>query len=117
MSWMNEAPFESVFYYPGMDQEIVTLKVEVEGAQTVWIRNIHAFASPDARVRQFKNGLVLANPAPHPFVFNLSALFPKSKFTRLTGSSKQDPLTNDGSEVGSEVELQGKDALFLISEK
>jgi hypothetical protein len=117
MSWMNETPFESVFYYPEMTQKVVSLRVEVEGTETVWIRNINAYAGPDTRVREFKNGVVLANPAPHPQVFNLAELFPKKQFTRLTGSSKQDPFTNDGSEVGSEVELQGKDALFLISDK
>jgi hypothetical protein len=114
MSWMNEEPFESVFYFPGMDQESVTLKVEVEGTETVWIRNIHAYAGPDARVREFKNGVVLANPAPHPYVFNLAELFPGEHFNRLTGSSRQDPVNNDGSEAGNEVEMSAKDALFLI---
>jgi hypothetical protein len=114
MTWMNEEPFESVFYYPGMDAGTVTLKVEVEGNDTLWIRNIHAYAHPDARAREFRNGVVLANPAPHPQVFNLAELFPGQDFTRLVGSSRQDPVTNDGSEVGREVELSAKDALFLI---
>jgi hypothetical protein len=113
MSWMNDSPFESVFYFPGVDQEMVRLEVEVEGTETIWIRNIHAFAGPDARAREFRNGVVLANPAPHPQVFNLAELFPDRKFTRLEGSSMQDPVTNDGSEVGHEVELSAKDALFL----
>jgi hypothetical protein len=116
MSWINETPFESVFYFPGVDQETVTLKVQVEGTETIWIRNIRAYAGPDARAREFRNGVVLANPAPHPHVFNLEELFPGKKFTRLTGSSMQDPVTNDGSETGSEVELAAKDALFLIKD-
>ena len=116
MSWISEEPFESVFYYPGMDQEVATLKVEVEGNDTLWIRNIHAFASPDARAREFRNGLVLVNPAPHPQVFNLAELFPGKDFTRLTGSSRQDPVTNDGSGVDDEVRLSAKDALFLLKE-
>jgi hypothetical protein len=116
MSWISEEPFESVFYYPGMDQEVATLKVEVEGNDTLWIRNIHAYAGPDARVREFRNGVVLANPAPHPQVFNLAELFPGKDFTRLTGSSRQDTLTNDGSGVDDEVKLSGKDALFLLKE-
>jgi hypothetical protein len=116
MSWMNEEPFESVFYFPGMEQGSANLKVEVEGNETIWIRNIRAYASPDTRVREFKNGVVLANPAPHPAVFNLAEIFPDRDFIRLTGSSRQDPGTNDGSEVGSEVELSARDALFLIKD-
>ena len=116
MSWISEEPFESVFYFPGMEQGPVKLKVEVEGNETVWIRNIRAYASPDTRVREFKNGVILANPAPHPEVFNLAEIFPDREFTRLTGSSRQDPGINDGSEVGDEVELSAKDALFLIKD-
>jgi hypothetical protein len=114
MSWMNEQAFESVFYFPGIEQNSVTLKVEVEGTETIWIRNIHAFAGPDARAREFKNGVILANPAPHSQVFNLAEIFPDREFSRLVGSSKQDPVTNDGSGVSGEVELSAKDALFLI---
>jgi hypothetical protein len=114
MTWMYDTAFESVFYYPEMEQEVVSLRVEVEGTGPVWIRQINAYAAPDARARAFRHGVVLANPAPHSCVFDLSELFPGEHFARLTGSSKQDPVTNDGSSVSGEVQLQGKDALFLI---
>jgi hypothetical protein len=115
MTYMNQESFESSFYYPGLEQERVDLEVRVEGDETIWISNVRAYAAPDARARAFENAVVLANPAPHPHTFDLSELFPGKQFMRLKGSPDQDTVANDGSAAGSEVELPGKDALFLVT--
>jgi hypothetical protein len=67
--------------------------------------------------REFDNGVVLANPAPHPCTFDLAKRFPGQTFRRLRGSSRQDTEANNGKPVGAKVTLGPKDALFLVREK
>ncbi len=122
MSYVNQKSFQSGFYFNSAhnispDKTPVTLKIEIEGPEPVWISDIKIYAHPDARVREFENGIVLANPAPHPYTFDLQSLFGHQRFRRLKGSSEQDPVTNDGSKVEGKVELQKKDALFLVRVK
>jgi hypothetical protein len=118
MSFLNGNPFQSSFYFNSHhnispQQTPVTLKIEVEGSDPFWISDIMAYAHPDSRVREFENGIVIANPAPHPCSFDLQKLFENQTFRRLNGSSAQDPVTNNGAMVEGVVELQAKDALFL----
>ncbi len=62
------------------------------------------------------HGVVLANPAPHDYEFNLATLFPNAKLRRLRGSAQQDPETNDGSPVSGKLTLGAKEGLFLVKE-
>jgi hypothetical protein len=64
--------------------------------------------------REFERGLVVANPSPRPYAFNLEKLFPGKTFRRLKGSSLQDRAANNGAAVRGVLELGPKDALFLI---
>jgi len=114
MSWMNQEKFESVFYFPDLQTGEASLRIEVEGNEPFWISEIKVYAEPDVRVREFEYGAVLANPAPHPVVLKMNELFPGHEFRRLKGSSRQDPVTNNGTTVGTEVTLPAKDALFLV---
>jgi len=116
-AYMNMEPFESAFYYPDLPEKEVSISVKIESNEAVWIHSMEAYASPDIMVREFENGIVLANPAPYTVKIDLEALFPDRKFQRLQGSSRQDPVTNDGSMVNGEVELGAKDGLFLISHR
>jgi len=125
MSWVNEKDFQSRFYFshtpflvgsPDIPVE-VDLEFEFESTEPVWISEIQVYNHPDAMVREFEHGVVLANPSPRPYEFNLAELFPGKKFRRIKGSPKQDPETNDGSLVTENtIRLKGKDALFLIKE-
>lgn len=122
MSFINKNSFQSAFYFNSThnispDKTPVTLHIEVEGTEPIWISDIRAYAHPDARVRAFENGVVLLNHAPHPYSFDLQELFKQQEFRRLKGSSEQDPITNDGSKAEGKVELQVKDALFLVRMK
>jgi hypothetical protein len=72
-----------------------------------------AYAHPDVIYREFENGLVLANPAPHPYTFELDKLFPGQRFRRLQASSTQDTISNDGSIVSDRLTLEPKEGLFL----
>jgi hypothetical protein len=92
----------------------VDLAIEVEGGAPVWITEVSAHAAPDRMVRAFEKGIVLANPAPRPQTFDLSALAPGRRFRRLQGSAHQDPETNTGEAVGRTVTLGPKDGLFLV---
>jgi hypothetical protein len=57
--------------------------------------------------------LVLANPSAKPYVFDLQAIAPGRKFSRIQGSPTQDPGTNNGQSVKESVTLAPLDALFL----
>jgi len=125
MSWVNDKDFQSRFYFshtpflvgsPDIPVE-VDLEFEFESTEPVWISEIQVYNHPDAMVREFEHGVVLGNPSPRPYTFNLAELFPGKKFRRIKGSPKQDPETNDGSLVTENtIRLKGKDALFLIEE-
>jgi hypothetical protein len=125
MSWFDGENFRSSFYFshapfltgsPDIPVE-VDLVFEFEGIEPVWISEIQVYSHPDAMVREFEHGVVLANPSPRPYTFDLADLFPKQQFRRIQGTPQQDPATNDGSLVSeSRVRLGGKDALFLIKE-
>jgi len=114
MTWVNDADFTSGFYFSEVRSRQVDLEFLVEGSAPVWLSRVAAYAHPDVIYRAFERGLVLANPSPRAYVFDLAKLFPGQSFRRLRGSSRQDPKTNDGSPVGGELTLGPKDALFLV---
>ncbi|MFP4055383.1 MAG: hypothetical protein ACLF0G_00765 [Candidatus Brocadiia bacterium] len=116
MAWVDDREFESGFYFPDVRSQTVDLEFVVEGAAPVTLASVRAYAAPDVMVREFQGGVVLANPSPRPYVFDLAALFGGARFRRLKGSPRQDPATNDGSRVRGPVELGPKDALFLVTE-
>ena len=80
MTWVNGSDFDSGFYFSNIRTKKVELEFVVEGPEPVWISRIAAYAHPDAIYREFENGLVVANPAPHPYTFVLDKLFPGQKF-------------------------------------
>ena len=117
MSWVNDKDFQSDFYFTYISTNKVDLEFEIESSEPVWISKLLIYAHPDVMYREFESGLVLANPSPRPYEFDLAELFAGQIFRRIEGSPKQDPKTNDGSILRSEkIKLQGTDALFLIKE-
>jgi hypothetical protein len=116
MSWLGEKAFTSGFYFSDVRSDTVDLEIEVEGESPVTALHVTAHAYPDAIYRDFEHGIVLANPAPRPFVFDLQKLFPGRTFKHLQGSSRQDTATNHGAAVGETVELAPRDAIFLVKE-
>ena len=114
MTWLNEKDFESSFYFSNIGSTRTDLEFVVEGSAPLWIGRIEVYAHPDVVYRQFEHGLVLANPSPRPFTFELTELLPGRRFRRLRGTPTQDPNANDGAAVGEKVTLAGKDGLFLI---
>ncbi len=115
MTWLNEKEFCARFYFDSITAKQVTLEFTVEGVEPVWIHRVTAHAHPDAMYRVFENGLVLANPSPRPYRFDLARIARGRLFRRLSGSSRQDPETNDGTDAGPVLERPGKDALFLAA--
>lgn len=114
MTWVKNKDFESGFYFSKMKSGAVDLDIVIEGSEPLWISHIKAYTHPDAIYREFEHGLVLANPSPRPYLFDLSKLFPKQNFRRLRGSRTQDPVANDGSSVSDKLELGPKAGLFLV---
>jgi hypothetical protein len=114
MSWAGPEPFRSTFTFRDVRSASVDLQCTLEGTGPVWIESIRVTHHADAIARRFENGLVLVNPAMHPYTFDLRMLSPGDRYRRLQGSSGQDPTTNNGEPVGPTVELAPRDGLFLL---
>jgi hypothetical protein len=117
MGWAGRTPFESTFYLRDVKEKRITLRLSVEGTEPIVLSEIRAHAAPDAIYRIYENGIVLANPADHPYEFDLADISPGVRYRRLCGTSLQDPETNNGEAVGDQVELGPRDALFLVRMK
>lgn len=117
MTWLNGRQFTSGFYFSDVRSKTVDLEWEVEGTEPISIRSIRVHAHPDAIYREFQHGLVLANPSPRPYEFDLDRLFPTRKLRRLHGSPEQDPTANNGSPVAAKLALQPKEGLFLANQE
>ncbi len=115
MSWLNARDFTSGFYFDGVRDKSVDVEFVFESAEPVWISQLAAHAAPDAIVREFEHGLVLANPSLRPYEFDLAALFPGRRFRRLSATAGQDRVANSGADVGARLTLAPKDALFLLA--
>lgn len=117
MTWAGKKDFTAGFYFKDIKTANVDLEFSIEGGEPLWISNITAHAQPDVMYRTFEKGVVLANPALHPYTFDLNRLFPGQSFRRLHGSTRQDPITNNGTKVGRELTLPAQDAVFLVALK
>jgi hypothetical protein len=113
MTWVNDKPFRSSFYYHQIKSDEVDVTFDVEGNEPVLIRSMAAYNHPDAICRVFEQGMVLANPSRRPYTFDLQKLTPGRKYGRIQGSPRQDPHTNNGQPVAGPVTLGARDALFL----
>ena len=114
MTWADREAFTSYAYVSAVRSKTVDLAFEFEGTAPVWLASVTAHAAADTVVRAFERGLVLANPSPHDVTFDLARLAPGRRLSRLRGSPRQDPDTNNGKPVGNTVTLGPKDALFLV---
>ncbi|MEM6691497.1 MAG: hypothetical protein AAF664_18865 [Planctomycetota bacterium] len=117
-TWCGTHDFKSSFYFSEMNDSIdaVSLQVQVEGEQSIRVSKLAVHAHPDVFYRKFENGLILANPSPRPFTFDLSSIAPNASLKRIQGSDDQDRQTNNGLPVGSIIQLPAKDGLFLVGE-
>lgn len=114
MTWVNDKDFDSGFYFSNIESNQVDLEFVVEGSEPIWISRIQAYSHPDVMYREFEHGLVVANPSPRFYVFELDKLFPGQAFQRLQGSGTQDVVANDGSVVEGKLNLRPKEGLFMI---
>jgi len=114
MTWVNDKDYDSTFYFSKIGSESVDLEFVIEGSEPLYISHVEARAHPDAMYREFEHGLVLANPSPRPYVFEITKFFLGQTFRRLKGSPTQDPIANNGSTVGDKLEIGPKEGLFLV---
>jgi len=112
-SWLGTAPFQAGFAFGEVRPPHVELELRGEPGALVRLRRLTVHAAPDAMSRQFEAGLVLANPGRQPYRFRLPPAPAGRVWRRLRGSSRQQPAVNDGRVERNEVELGGRDGLFL----
>ena len=109
---------ENAVFYRGAGApggSTVTLNLSIEGTSQVSLRNFSVHNATDVLLREFENGIVLCNPSENPYTFDLAHYFPGKSFVRIHGQSYDDPVTNDGSIVGSTVQLDAHSGLFLYT--
>jgi hypothetical protein len=116
MTWCNQEDFSSGFYFSQVESRKVDLEFIIESGEALWISELSAHAHADVIYREFENGLVLANPSPRPYTFDLDKLAPGTRFRRIRGTRGQDTATNNGDVVTATVVVGPKDALFLVKE-
>ena len=114
MTWVNEDWFRATFYFRDIVKNKINIFFEVRTGERILIRDLTAHAYPDAIIREFEHGLVLANPAHHSYTFDLDDLSPDRKYKRLTATEYQDMITNNGNPVGDSVILGERSGLFLL---
>jgi len=114
MTWVNDKPFSSSFYFRHIRTDRVDLSFAVESSEPVAISSITVHSHPDAMCRVFEGGLVLANPSRDPYTFDLEAITPGRSYRRLKATKFQDSVANNGRRVGATVTLGDRDALFLV---
>ena len=114
MTWVNEKAFTSTFCFSEILSPTLDIEFIIEGGEAISVSSLSAHTHADAIYRLFEHGLVLANPSPRPYTFNLAEISPGNQYQRLSGSPAQDPKTNSGESVGAQVTLPPKDALFLL---
>ncbi|MCX7014168.1 MAG: hypothetical protein NTW86_16730 [Candidatus Sumerlaeota bacterium] len=115
MTWANGQDFTSTFYYGDVIGATGKFHLTVEGTGPIWL-TLTGRAHPDAVVREFEHGAIVANPSLHDYAFDLASLFPGQSFRRFQGTALQDPATNNGALISSPLTLHSKDALFMVKE-
>lgn len=105
--------FHAVLGFHGVGPGPIDITLTVEGDKPLKLRGLRMFAAPDAVVRAFSKGAVFANPSGQQVSFDVAALFPGQRLARIIGHADQDPVTNDGSELGSTLTLGPLDALVV----
>jgi hypothetical protein len=113
MTWLNDRPFTSTFYFRDVRSPAVDLTLVIEDGEPVTLSGLTVHGHPDVMARVFEHGVVLANPSPRPYTFDLATLSPERRYRRLPGSPQQDPATNNGQPAAGAITLGERDALFL----
>ncbi len=112
-SWLGQAPFAAGFAFGEVRPPGVELELRCEPGAPVRLRRLTVHAAPDAMLRRFEGGLVLANPGGQPYRFALPPPPPGRAWRRLRGSPRQQPEVNDGRVEGAVVVVPERDGLFL----
>jgi hypothetical protein len=113
MTWLTPQSFAASFYFRQVQSDTVDVSFEIEGREPVTLETIRVHAQPDAMVRPFEHGLVLANPGLDSYTFDLAALAPGRRFQRLQATARQDAEFNNGRPAEDRITLGPRDAIFL----
>ncbi len=116
-TWLDARAMDYTFYATGLPpDQPANVTFEIEGSEPLTITALTAHAHADAMVREYEQGVVLANPSAKPFDFDLAKLFPNRKLRRIQATPLQDTTTNNGQPASGTVTLAPRDGLFLIKE-
>ena len=114
MTWLNDRPFSSWFYFRDLRAAKVNLSFQIEGSEPITLEAIRVHPHADAMYRIFEKGLVLANPSSKPYTFDLATLSPGRNYRRLQATPQQDVTVNNGAPASGKITLGERDALFLL---
>ena len=110
---LHETDHSYTFYFPDAPPS-PELQLAVEGSEPFWISSITAHAYPHVSYREYERGVVVVNPSPRPFSFQLAELLPGKSYIYLHGYSEQEPVAGNSSVVGPTLELPARHNVVLI---
>lgn len=109
---------EMSFYYRQAGPANVSIGIEFEGYEKVWIKDFTVHNAQDVMAREFEHGVVLVNPSADSFLFDLDKLFPGKSFRYIEGHEYEDFLgINNGKPVHGPVLLNHHQGTFLIKDE
>lgn len=111
---VGDSYFESTFCYRKVGGRELEISIEMEGQGDFAIKNIRIMDQTSAIIREFENGIVLANPSLSDYKFDLSP-YSSSKFRRIEG--KEYPNNGDLVDSTNGVVLGPCEGLFLVKIK
>ena len=98
-------------YLRWLTKDMLNLHLRIEGFENARVKTMRAYNAPDVLLREFENGIVIANPAAHEVEIDLSSFFPEERFKKINGFFQ--PEINNGDTIQSIVTVPCIDGMFL----
>ncbi len=113
---VGKLPFDAVFYLRDVPPGTYSFDLIVEGNEPFRVLDYSVHPSADLTVREYENGVVLANPSSSQAVLDVAKLFPDMRFRHLSATDGQDTAVNTAQPVGELITIDELDAVFLVKE-
>lgn len=113
-TWADAEPFTAIFLFRDAPPGRATLVITAEGGADLVLHRLTAHAGRGTMLREFDNGLVVANPSLHADEVDLPPLQPGWCFRHIDGQPGQDREVNNGAPAGRSLVVPNRDARFLV---
>ena len=98
-------------YLRWLNKNNLNISLSIEGLESATLKSMRAYSGPPVLIREFENGVVIANPAAHEVSLDLAAMFPGDTIRRIDGFFH--PEINNGQIINDSLTIPCLDGLFL----